>query len=782
MAKNLVIVESPTKAKMLTKFLGDDYVVESSFGHIRDLPQKKSDLTSSQKALPYASLGIDVDNNFKPLYVVPQKSKKYATKLRQKFGSETVLWLATDEDREGEAIAWHLLEILKPKKGNTIQRIVFHEITKDAILEAIKNPREIDMNLVNAQQARRILDRLVGYRLSPLLWKKIKYGLSAGRVQSVAVRLLVDREREIKAFDPEESWSLTAHFQKDEKNFTALFQKIEGKKVTLRAEEEARAVLGALKDQKFLINSVSEKQVKRRPAPPFTTSTLQQEAARKLGFSVRKTMQLAQKLYEGIDMEGGEAGGLITYMRTDSVNLSEKALADAQRVIAEKYGAKFSETRVYKTKSKGAQEAHEAVRPTEISRTPDQVNQWKSTLDSDARKLYDLIWKRTMASQMTDAELLQTGIDLDVKARVGDQKVHTFRATGQRIVFDGFLKVYAEGRDDEKDENKEDILPKLTQNEELGAEKIEKKQHFTKPPPRYTEASLVKKLEAEGIGRPSTYAPTITTIMRREYAEREGKQLVPTDIAFVVIKLLEKHFERIVSLKFTAGMEEHLDEIAEGKLEWHAMLEDFYEDFDKQVEEKEENISVEEARAERILGTDPKSGKPLKVRMGRYGPHAQIGSRDDAEKPKFAGLRKGQSLDTITLEEALELFKLPRTLGADSEGNEIKANIGRFGPYVQVEKLFVSLKEDDPMDVTLERALELIAQKKEEIANRIIKEFKDTDIQILNGRYGPYITDGKKNAKIPKEHKDDPAKLTRTECEKLISEAPEKGRRWKKKK
>ncbi len=772
MVKNLVIVESPTKAKMLSKFLGNDYVVESSFGHIRDLPNKKAELSPADQKLPYASLAIDVEGDFKPLYVIPPKAKPHVAKLRKHMGANTTIWLASDEDREGEAIAWHLVEILKPKKSNDVKRIVFHEITKDAILAAVKNPRTIDIDLVHAQQARRILDRLVGYKLSPLLWKKIRFGLSAGRVQSVAVKLIVDREREIRAFNAEEYWTLTAQLEKSGRSFLAEFQKLDGKKFVPKNAEEAEAIYSAVKGQPFVVENVSEKEVKRSAAAPFTTSTLQQEAARKLGFSVKKTMILAQKLYEGVEMGGGEAGGLITYMRTDSTNLSEKALGDAEKVITNRYGKNYASRRTFSKKQKGAQEAHEAIRPTELSRTPDEINDWpKTRLDPDARKLYELIWKRTIASQMTDATLLQTGADFLVTGKSGAKKSHTFRATGQRVKFSGFLKVYSEGRDDDLDENEEAILPELAQNESLIPKNLDKKQHFTKPPARYTEASLVKKMETEGIGRPSTYAPTITTIMTRGYVEKEGRQLRPTDVAFVVTDLLVDHFKNIVDIKFTAQMEEKLDDIAEQKTDWIKFLRDFYTPFNATVEAGE-NITRAEATKARELGKDPKTGLPIFAKLGKYGPMLQMGATEDTNKPLFAPILKIQSIETITLADALQNFKLPRTLGKTKSGDEVVVSVGRFGPYVKAGTTFVSIDEDDLFILELPTALEKISEKKEQKKNSTIKEFPEASIRVLEGRFGPYITNGKQNAKIPKDT--DPKKLTLAECKKLIEDAPAK--------
>jgi len=772
MTKNLVIVESPTKAKMLQKFLGKDFVVESSFGHIRDLPNKKSELPPSQQKLPYATLAIDVDNDFSPLYIIPPKSKPHAAKLKKLLGADTTIWLASDEDREGEAISWHLLEVLKPKKTNAIHRIVFHEITKNAILDAVKHPRTVDQNLVDAQQARRILDRLVGYKVSPILWKKIRFGLSAGRVQSVAVKILVDREREIRAFVAEEFWSITASLKKDGKTFPAQFQRLDGTKFVPKNAVEAEAIFSAISGQDFTVKNIDEKEVSRKPAPPFTTSTLQQEAARKLGFSVKKTMMLAQKLYEGIDA-GGEAGGLITYMRTDSVNLSEKALTDAEKVISKKYGKNFHEKRVFSKKQKGAQEAHEAIRPTEVSRTPDEIYALpKTKLDADARSLYELIWQRTLASQMADARLMQSGIDFEVLGKAGSKKSHLFRATGQRVVFSGFRKVYQEDRDDEVDENEENILPEFTIGEKTRPEKIEKKQHFTKPPARYTEASLVKKMESEGIGRPSTYAPTISTIQGRGYVVREGRQLVPTDTAFVVTDFLAAHFADTVDLAFTAKMENSLDEIAENKMDRVKFLKKFWTDFSATLEKGEE-VSRSAAKKERELGKCPNTGKPIFAKYGRFGAMLQRGETESEEKPDFAPILSTQDLETITLEDAIQNFQLPRILGREGE-IEIRVSVGKFGPYIQKDKIFASLPENEIFTIDLPTAIEKLHEKEVAAKNRIIADYGE--VQILNGKFGPYITNGKKNAKIPADT--DPAKISEKKARELLEKAPEKKGRW----
>jgi len=750
--KNLVIVESPGKIKTISKFLGKDYKVMASMGHVRDLPKSK--------------MGVDMENDFAPQYEVSKDKKKVITGLKQALGKDTTVWVATDEDREGEAIGWHLLEALKlnPKKDD-VKRIVFHEITKTAIQEAVANPRELDMNKVDAQQARRVLDRLVGYTLSPLLWKKIKFGLSAGRVQSVAVRLIAERERQIMAFVPDEYWSVVGDFtpEKSAEKFEAKLSKKDGKKFVPTSEEETNKVLKDIDGQEYTVKSVEKKQTKRNPAPPFTTSTLQQEAARKLGFGVRKTMIIAQQLYEGVDMDSGHEG-LITYMRTDSVSLSKLALGQAQEVIADLYGKEFGleEPRFYKG-GKGAQEAHEAVRPTDLSRTPDSI---KKYLDKDQFRLYELIWKRTLACQMAHAILDKVGVDLQVKD-------YTFRATGQTVKFAGFMKVYLEGRDDDKkDDDKENLLPLLTEGEHPKLKKMTPNQHFTKPPARYTEASLVKKLEAEGIGRPSTYAPTISTVQTRGYVEKEGKQLKPTDIGFVVNDFLVDHFPQIVDYKFTVKMEDMLDEVEEGKETWQKEIKEFYLPFSKLVESKEGSVSREEASQARVLGKDPKSGKPISVRIGRFGPVVQMGDKEDEEKPKFASLPEDKSIHDVQLEDILHLFDLPRTLGETEAGEPIEVNIGRFGPYVKIGKNYTSIKEDDPYSITLERALVLVKEGEEAKKKALIMEFPKEKISVRIGPYGPYIKADKKNVKIPKDK--DPQKLTLPEIQEIIANAPAK--------
>ncbi len=726
MAKNLVIVESPAKARTIEKFLGKDFKVESSFGHIADLPSKE--------------LGVDVDNNFEPKYVVDTDKKALVKKLKDLAKKADTIWLASDEDREGEAISWHLYETLGLDKAKT-KRIVFNSITKSAIQKAIENPREINYNLVNAQQARRVLDRLVGYQLSPVLWKKIKPGLSAGRVQSVAVRLIVERERDIEGFTPEASYRIAAEFKtKDGNVFQAKLNK------TFASKKEAQAFLDKNIGADFSVGDLDKKPAKKSPSAPFTTSTLQQEASRKLYFSVGRTMQVAQRLYEA---------GLVTYMRTDSVNLSGEALSAAKDAIIENYGEKYSEVRNYKGKSKGAQEAHEAVRPT------DMKNQSPS-LERDQSKLYELIWKRTIASQMSDAQLERTNVK--IKASTHNDE---FSANGEVIKFDGFLKVYMEGLDDEdKAEEQEGMLPAMGVGDSLENNYITATERFTRPPYRYTEASLVKKLEELGIGRPSTYAPTISTIQNRGYVEKgtvegvgrkyaqllleagsvnektltetigsdKGK-LVPTDIGMIVTDFLVSHFANILDYNFTAKVEENFDEIAEGADDWRKVIKEFYEDFRPTVLDVEEN--AERASGERVLGKDPKSGRQVSVRLGRFGPMVQIGTVEEEEKPKFASLLPEQSLNTITYDEAMELFKLPRILG-EYKGQEVAANVGRFGPYVRFGEKFVSLaKGESAFDVDIDRAIELIVEKQK--ADAPIYKYEDKDVTKGKGRFGPFI-------------------------------------------
>ncbi len=750
--KNLVIVESPAKAKTISKFLGKDYKVMASMGHVRDLPKSK--------------LGFDPDKNFEPKYLISTDKKKVISSLKKEITKDTTIYLAADEDREGEAIAWHLIPALKIEK-NPLKRIVFHEITKDAILEAINNPREVNQNLVDAQQARRILDRAVGYELSPLLWKKVRYGLSAGRVQSVAVKIIVDRENEIREFIPQEYWKIKADFINPE--LKAELAKIDTKVKKVKNEEEAKAIEASINQGVFELFDIEENESTRNPAAPFTTSTLQQEASRKLGLSVKQTMVIAQQLYEGnVGNIPNHTGGLITYMRTDSLNLSKVATSAAKEVIEKEYGKEYSlkSPRVYKSKSKGAQEAHEAIRPVNMALKPSDI---KAFVDSAQFKLYSLIWKRTLATQMSSAKIANT----TYKISAGKHKEFEFQAKGQRILFAGFMKAYTESSDNPETalDGSEKILPTIKVGTVLNLEKLNLEQLFTKPPARYTEASLVKKLESEGIGRPSTYAPTISTIQQREYVVKtEDKKLAPTPTGEIVNSFLVDHFSEIVDLGFTARVEEEFDEIAEGKIAWQQVMHDFYGGFKKTVEDKEESVNKEDYLQVRQIGVDPKSGKPVSARVGRYGPFVQIGTKDDEEKPKFVAIPEHLNMDTITLDEALYLFTLPRVVGYTNQGDEIKANIGRFGPYLQVKTKFYSLKSDDPYTIEESRALELIKQLDEAKEKATIKVFEEQKIQILIGQYGPYIKQGRKNFKIPKgvEAKD----LTLEEVQDIIAKDP----------
>ncbi|KLE00184.1 type I DNA topoisomerase [Aliarcobacter butzleri] len=746
--KNLVIVESPAKAKTISKFLGNDFIVMASMGHVRDLPK--------------SSLGFDPNDNFKPKYQVSTDKKKVITDLKKHISKDTTIYLAADEDREGEAIAWHLIPALKIEK-NPIKRIVFHEITKDAILKALENPRDVDQNLVDAQQARRILDRAVGYELSPLLWKKVRYGLSAGRVQSVAVRIIVDRENEIRAFVPEEYWKIKADFINPE--LKAELAKENGKTLKISNEKQALEIEASLKQGSYKLVDIEEKESTRNPAAPFTTSTLQQEASRKLGFSVKQTMIIAQQLYEGnVGNIPNHTGGLITYMRTDSLNLSTVATTAAKAVIEEEYGKEYAlnKPRVYTTKSKGAQEAHEAIRPVNLALRPSQI---KEFVEPAQYRLYSLIWKRTLATQMAQAKIANT----TYKIEAGKNKEFEFQVKGQRIIFAGFMKAYTEGSDNPEAalDSSEKILPNIKEGTILELEKLESEQNFTKPPARYTEASLVKKLESEGIGRPSTYAPTISTIQAREYVSKtEDNKLIPTQTGEIVNSFLVDHFSNIVDLGFTAKIEEEFDEIAEGKIAWEEVMKNFYGGFKKTIDEKESSVSKEDYLQVNELGIDPKSGKPVSARVGRFGPFVQIGTKDDEEKPKFVAIPDNLNMDTITLEEALFLFNLPRVVGNTENGDEIKANIGRFGPYLQVKTKFYSLKTDDPYTIDLNRALEIIKDIDEAKEKSTIKTFDKEKIQILVGQYGPYIKQGRRNFKIPKgKNAED---LTLEECLEII--------------
>lgn len=764
MAKNLVIVESPAKAKTIGKFLGPDYTVTSSYGHIRDLKKK--------------NFGIDMANGFEPEYEIPDDKKALVADLRKKAKEAEMVWLASDEDREGEAIAWHLFEVLG-LKAETTRRIVFHEITKDAILNAIKNPRHIDLNLVDAQQARRVLDRIVGFELSPVLWKKIKPALSAGRVQSVVVRLIMEREHEIKNFRPEQFYRVNARFATADG--TAVGAELSKR---LADDAQARELLADCSGTTFKVSAVNVRPVKKSPAPPFTTSTLQQEAARKLGFTVSQTMMVAQRLYEA---------GHITYMRTDSLNLSQLALNALAKEIRGNLGEQYLHTRQYHTHSKGAQEAHEAIRPTYVD---------KQTIEGTAqeKRLYSLIWKRTLASQMADAEIEKTTVEIQPASR----QEH-FTATGEVVRFDGFLKVYLESTDDETDEQTSGILPAMHEGETLSLTEMTATQRFTQQPPRYSEGSLVKKLEELGIGRPSTYATFISTILQREYVERGEKEgtpreyeiltvhpdgkisrstrtetvgsergkLVPTDIGEVVNEYLTENFPDILDYNFTAQTEERFDDIARGKLGWHQEIQTFYDDFHPGVD-RALNTRTEHRVGERILGTDPATGRPVSVKIGRFGPMIQLGDGDGDEKPQFASLLKGQSVSTITLEEALKLFEFPRLIGS-FEDQDVTVAIGRFGPYVKHAGKFVSIpKELSPAHITLDEAVELIEKKRAADANKTLKTFdEDADMQILNGRYGPYIKYKGGNFKIPKTVAD-PAALTLDECRKIVAEAEAK--------
>ncbi|RMH73523.1 MAG: DNA topoisomerase I [Gemmatimonadetes bacterium] len=761
MGKSLVIVESPAKAKTINKYLGKDFKVMASYGHVRDLVPKQG--------------AVNTDD-FSMKYEIIKKNKKYIDAICDAVKNAKALYLATDPDREGEAISWHVYEILKAKNllnGTPVYRIVFHEITKSAIEEAIANPRQLSEDLINAQQARRALDYLVGFNLSPLLWRKIKRGLSAGRVQSPALRMIVEREMEIEAFVPQEYWTIEADLNKDRRDFIAKLIEFEGEKIeqfSIGEEGQAETVRAKLlqeADGTLEVVSVEKKKRKRRPSAPFTTSTLQQEASRKLGFTAQRTMRVAQQLYEGIDIGDG-AVGLITYMRTDSVAIADEAVREIRDLIADRYGdEKVPKTpNVYKTKTKNAQEAHEAVRPTSVMRVPEEI---KAHLSSDQFKLYDMIWKRTVACQMIDAVINTVAVNFACGAG------NTFRATGSSVAVPGFLEVYEEGLDETKESDEQNMLPELKSGERVKLKDIRAEQHFTKPPPRYTEASLIKSLEEYGIGRPSTYTSIISTLLARDYVELENKRFRPTNVGRVVNAFLTEHFNQYVNYEFTAELEDELDEISRGERDWVPVMQDFWREFHTQVEEKS-NLSRTELIQDRILGEDPKTGKPVSVRMAKFGPVVQIGTKDDEEKPRFAGIPPDMSMETITLEEALHLFKLPRELGETDEGEPISVNIGRYGPYVRFGNKFASLKkDDDPYTITRERALELIAEKKEAEANKVIKTFEDSPIQVLRGRYGPYITDGNKNARIPKGT--EPESLTLETCQELIAAAPEKKNR-----
>ena len=773
MADNLVIVESPAKAKTIKKYLGRDFEVLASYGHVRDLVPKEG--------------AVDPDNGFAMKYQVLDKNERHVESIAKNLRKAKALYLATDPDREGEAIAWHLKEILAERgdlDGKDVHRVVFYEITRNAIREAVGQPRGLSLELVDAQQARRALDYLVGFNLSPMLWKKVRRGLSAGRVQSPALRMICEREEEIAAFLAREYWTLEGEGSHSSQSFPLKLIEYRGQKVeqfSFTSEGEARevertlrAAAGAGSDGsgELRVIAIDRKQRRRNPAPPFTTSTLQQEAARKLGFNARRTMRLAQQLYEGQDIGEGSVG-LITYMRTDSVSLAAEAVHEIREVAARLYGAAevAEEPRVYKTKSKNAQEAHEAIRPTSAAITPADV---EGKIEEDLYRLYSLIWKRAVASQMSHA-LFDT-VAVDALAGPDGEQRHLLRANGSTLVKPGYIAVYQEGTDDMKADDADHVLPPMEVGDGVRLTALAAEQHFTEPPPRYTEASLVKALEEHGIGRPSTYASIISTLQDREYVEMDSKRFVPTDIGKIVGRFLTQHFHRYVEYGFTAAMEDELDAVSRGEEEWTTPLDKFWKPFIQQVEKIERTVTREQVAQARELGKDPATGKPIAVRMGRFGPFVQIGTKDDEEKPRFAGLRPGQKMDSITLADAMELFKLPRTLGETPEGETLVANVGRFGPYVKYGSKYASLKEDDPYTVTLERALEVIRLKKEADANRIIQDFAEAGIQVLNGRYGPYITDKKKNAKIPKDR--DPKMLTLEECRALLAAAPERGSRF----
>jgi len=792
MADNLVIVESPAKAKTIKKYLGKDFEVLASYGHVRDLVPKEG--------------AVDPDHGYAMKYQVLEKNERHVDAIARSLRKSRSLYLATDPDREGEAIAWHLKEILQSRgdlKGKHVHRVVFYEITRNAIREAVGQPRDLSLDLVNAQQARRALDYLVGFNLSPLLWKKVRQGLSAGRVQSPALRMICEREEEILAFVAQEYWTIDgegAHSTRADsaQSFPLKLIEYRGQKVeqfSFTNESQAREVESTIQTAargtalangvatgdgtdaplgQLRVITIDRKQRRRNPAPPFTTSTLQQEAARKLGFNARRTMRIAQQLYEGLDI-GGEEGsvGLITYMRTDSVSLAAEAIQEIRAVATKLYGKDevADEPRIYKTKSKNAQEAHEAIRPTAASITPASI---EGKIEDDHYRLYSLIWKRAVASQMNHAVFDTVAVDM----LAGDDGAarHVLRANGSTLIKPGYISVYQEDTDDVKADDGDHVLPPMKEGDLVDLLSLRGAQHFTEPPPRYTEASLVKALEEHGIGRPSTYATIISTLLDRQYVELDARRFVPTDIGKIVGRFLTDHFHRYVEYGFTAAMEDELDAVSRGEEEWTKPLDKFWKPFIDQVEHIEKNVTREQVAQARELGKDPATGKPVTVRMGRFGPFVQIGSKDDEEKPKFAGLRPGQKMDAINLTDALDLFQLPRTLGTTPAGETIVANVGRFGPYVKYGSKYVSLKEDDPYTVTHERALEVIRLKQEADANRLIQDFPDDGIQVLNGRYGPYITDKKKNAKIPKDR--EPKSLTLEECRTLLAQAPERGARF----
>jgi DNA topoisomerase-1 len=758
MGSKLVVVESPAKANTIGKYLGPDYQVMASYGHVRDLVAREGAVDPGQ----------DFAMNYEPI----DKNRRHVEGIARALKKADSLYLATDPDREGEAISWHLLRLLDDKgvlAGKGVHRVVFHEVTRQAVNEAVAHPRDLSMPLVNAQQARRALDYLVGFNLSPLLWKKIKRGLSAGRVQSPALRLIVEREDEIDAFKREEYWTVEADARAEGGELSAKLSEWQGEKLTqfsIRTSREAHRIQKALlaaAGGALRVAAVERKERRRNPAPPFTTSTLQQEAVRKLGFSAQRTMRVAQQLYEGVETDAGRIG-LITYMRTDSVTLAQEALHDIRQFIATRYGQdKLPERpRIYTTKSKNAQEAHEAIRPTSVVLRPEGLEPY---LTRDQLRLYDLVWRRAVACQMTPAVLNTVGVDLACGPG------NSFRATGSTVADPGFMVVYREGGDDRQEEEDERRLPPLEVGQTVELIAVRPEQHFTEPPPRYTEATLVKALEEFGIGRPSTYAAIISTLLQREYVVLESRRFQPTDVGRIVNRFLTEHFTRYVDYDFTARLEDDLDAVSRGEKDWVPLLRTFWEEFEGQVREKDAAVSRRDVAQARELGRDPASGRIVSVRMGRYGPFVQLGAPEDPDKPRFAGLRPGQRLDTITLPEALDLFQLPRELGETPEGEAVLVNVGRFGPYVKYGSRFVSLKpQDDPYTVTLERALELIEAKRHADASREIKAFPDSDVKVLKGRFGPYITDGKRNARVPKDR--DPSSLALDECRRLLAEAP----------
>ena len=791
MTAALVIVESPAKARTLNRYLGSGYTVMASNGHVRDLLPKSG--------------AVKPEKDFAMQYEIIDRNSRSVDAIARALKKSDVLYLATDPDREGEAISWHLYELLNDRgvlAQKEVKRVVFHEVTKDAVLRALESPGELSWDLINAQQARRALDYLVGFNLSPLLWKKIRTGLSAGRVQSPALRMIVEREEEIEQFKTREYWTVEADLKRSGTGFSARLVRFDDNKVeqfTITDGERAQQVAGHLEDSAaaqvseaagrddpdagsaagigvLIVSKVDRKQRKRHPAPPFITSTLQQEAVRKLGFTAAQTMRIAQQLYEGIDTGEGSVG-LITYMRTDSVSLAAEAIREMRSFIETKYGTDYlpEHARRFKTRSKNAQEAHEAVRPTSIFRVPQEI---KQKLSWDQYRLYDLIWKRALASQMAHAVIDTVAVDFACGPGA------LLRANGATVVEKGFTVLYTEGKDDQKQaqpgEAADGKLPPLQAGDMATLLKIRPEQHFTEPPPRFSEATLVKTLEEYGIGRPSTYAAIISTLRNREYVELEKKRFVPTDVGRIVNKFLTEHFTSYVNYDFTAKLEDELDAVSRGEKEWLPLMKAFWEPFSARIKEKEGGVSRDEAVTPRNLGNDPESGRPVTVRMGRYGAYVQVGTREDEEKPKFANLRADQRMDSVSLDEALELFRLPRELGVSEEGEKISVNVGRYGPYVRYDNKFVSLEEaDDPYTVDLPRALELVREKKAADAEKYIKVFEKEGISILNGRYGPYITDGKKNVKIPKDK--EPGDLTLEECRALIAAPPAARRRRKKK-